>query len=146
MDCSPPSSSVHGIFQEEHWSGLPLPPPGDLSDPPASPVSTELQADSLLLSHQGSPDISLLLLSKWAWHYLACGCPAVGPFDRQGNEITISIFIHLPKATQPGSCQAGVWTQSVRHPEVCSWECWKTSLCFSKNEGPGEVTDWPLLP
>ena len=28
-----PGSSVHGILQQEHWSGLPFPPPGDLSDP-----------------------------------------------------------------------------------------------------------------
>ena len=25
MDCSLPGSSVHGIFQAEHWSGVPLP-------------------------------------------------------------------------------------------------------------------------
>ena len=25
MDCSPPGSSVHGILQQEYWSGLPLP-------------------------------------------------------------------------------------------------------------------------
>ena len=30
MDCSPPGSSIHGILQQEHWSGLPFPPPGDL--------------------------------------------------------------------------------------------------------------------
>ena len=27
MDCSPPGSSVHGIFQQEYWSGVPLPSP-----------------------------------------------------------------------------------------------------------------------
>ena len=27
MDCSPPSSPVHGIFQQEDWSGLPFPSP-----------------------------------------------------------------------------------------------------------------------
>ena len=37
MDCSPPGSSVHGIFQARVWSGLPLPSPctsstGVLSD------------------------------------------------------------------------------------------------------------------
>ena len=32
MDCSLPSSSVHGILQEEYWSRLPIPPPGDLHD------------------------------------------------------------------------------------------------------------------
>ena len=27
MGCSPPGASVHGILQEEYWSGLPCPPP-----------------------------------------------------------------------------------------------------------------------
>ena len=27
MDCSSPGSSVHGIFQAEYWSGVPLPSP-----------------------------------------------------------------------------------------------------------------------
>lgn len=26
-DCNPPASSVHRIFRQEHWSGLPLPSP-----------------------------------------------------------------------------------------------------------------------
>ena len=47
-----------GFSRQEYWSGLPFPPPGDLPDPgigPMSPVTPALQADSLLLSHQGSP-------------------------------------------------------------------------------------------
>ena len=27
MDCSPPGSSIHGIFRQEYWSGVPLPSP-----------------------------------------------------------------------------------------------------------------------
>ena len=27
MDCSPPGSSIHGIFQAEYWNGVPLPSP-----------------------------------------------------------------------------------------------------------------------
>ena len=27
IDCSPPGSSVHGIFHAEYWSGMPLPSP-----------------------------------------------------------------------------------------------------------------------
>ena len=49
LDCSPPGSSVHEIFQE-YWSGLPCPPPGDLPNSeiePMSLVSTTLQVDSL---------------------------------------------------------------------------------------------------
>ena len=48
-----------GFPRQEYWSGLPFPPPGDLPDPgieDTSPAPPELQADSLLLSHQGSPE------------------------------------------------------------------------------------------
>ena len=50
MDCSPSDSS--GIFsRQEYWSGLPIPPPMDLSYSeiePTSPMSLVLQVDSLL--------------------------------------------------------------------------------------------------
>ena len=36
MDCSPPGSSVHVIFQAKR---LPFPPPGDLPDPRVGPIS-----------------------------------------------------------------------------------------------------------
>ena len=54
--CQSPLSM--GFSWQEYRSGLPLPPTGDLPDPgikPSSPASPALQADSLLLSHQGSP-------------------------------------------------------------------------------------------
>ena len=51
--------------RQEYWSGLPFLSPGDLPDPgikPVSPVAPALQADSLLLSHWGSPE-QLLVVS-----------------------------------------------------------------------------------
>ena len=48
--------------RQEYWSGLPCPPLGDLLYPGielVSPVSPALQMDSLLLSHQRSPIISV---------------------------------------------------------------------------------------
>ena len=49
MDCcSLPGSSVYGILQQEYWSGLPFPSPGDLPDPGIKARSPELQAVSLL--------------------------------------------------------------------------------------------------
>ena len=51
-----------GVSRQEHWSGLPFPPLGDLSDPGIEPVSL-WQADSLPLSRWRSPacpDIPLL--------------------------------------------------------------------------------------
>ena len=46
-----------GFSRQECWSGLPFPSPGDLPAPGIEPTSPALQADSLLLSHQGSPYI-----------------------------------------------------------------------------------------
>ena len=54
--CQAPLSM--GFSRQEHWSGLPYPPPGDLPDPgmePVSPAFPALLANSLLLSHQGNP-------------------------------------------------------------------------------------------
>ena len=48
MDCSPPGSSVHEILQQEYWSGLPFPSPGDPHKPWIEPKSPALQADSFL--------------------------------------------------------------------------------------------------
>ena len=47
MDCSPPGSSVHGISQQEYWSGLPFLSPGDLPQTEIKPGSPVLQVDSL---------------------------------------------------------------------------------------------------
>ena len=52
MDCSLPGSSVYG---PEYWSGLSFPNAGDLPDPEIEPAYPYWQADSLPLSHQGSP-------------------------------------------------------------------------------------------
>ena len=55
-DGHPPALSL--VFsRQEHWSGLPCPPPGDLPNPEIEPRSSALPADSLPLSHQGSPQI-----------------------------------------------------------------------------------------
>ena len=40
---------------QEYLSGLPFPSPRDLPDPDIKSVFPVLQADSLLLSHQGFP-------------------------------------------------------------------------------------------
>ena len=55
MKCSLPGSSVHGIFQARVLEWVAFPSPGDLPDPGMEPGSSALQADSLPLSHQGSP-------------------------------------------------------------------------------------------
>ena len=45
MDCNLLATSIHGIFQQEYWSGLPFHSPEDLSHPGIEPMSHALQAD-----------------------------------------------------------------------------------------------------
>ena len=53
-----------GFSRQEYWSGLPCRPPGDLPNPGTKPRSRALQADSLLLNHQGSP-VGFIPFTKW---------------------------------------------------------------------------------
>ena len=54
-DCSPPGSSVHGIFRARTLAWLPFPSPGDLPDPGIKPGSPPLQVDSLPPAPPGRP-------------------------------------------------------------------------------------------
>ena len=61
LDCSPPGFSVHGIFQEEYWNGLPFPVPEDLPDPgikPKSLMSPALASRFFTIAPPGKPNNS----------------------------------------------------------------------------------------
>ena len=51
MDLARQAPLSMGFSRQEHWSGLPCPPPGDFPDSGIKPRSPALQAGSLLLSH-----------------------------------------------------------------------------------------------
>ena len=56
-----------GFSRQEHWSGLPCPPPVDLLHPGIEPESSEspsLQADSYPLSYLESPKLWLKLMES----------------------------------------------------------------------------------
>ena len=44
-----------GFSRQEHWGGLPCPPPGNLPNPGIEPRSSTLQADSLPSEPPGKP-------------------------------------------------------------------------------------------
>ena len=48
-------SSIHGIFQQEYWSELPFPSPGDLSDPGIESVSPAMVDRCLTAKPPGKP-------------------------------------------------------------------------------------------
>ena len=76
----PPSM---GFSRQEYWSRVPFPFPGDLPSPgiePAFPMSPALQADSLPLSHWGSPS-GRLLLAKCSGSQGLSGCQGWPPWS-----------------------------------------------------------------
>ena len=95
---SPPGSSVHGIFQQEYWNGLPFSPPGDLPDPRiehASPVSAALQIDSLLTEPLGKlpPKRSFSVLQRTENRILL-----------QIRKVSILFICPANSATSTGTC------------------------------------------
>ena len=53
-----------GFSWQEYWNELPFPPPGDLPNSWIEPTCLALQADSIPLSHKGSPHQLYFLSSK----------------------------------------------------------------------------------
>ena len=96
MDHRPPGSSVHGILQQEYWSGPPCPPAGTLPDAgiePGTLVSSALAgrfstttASIACVSFGGVQDGTLLISAspeqhqrlarsrgkEWLWHVTHC--------------------------------------------------------------------------
>ena len=65
-----------GFSRQEYWSGLPFPPPGNLSDPGIKPMfhaATALQVDSL--QPQGKPECIHISVQRLD---LINGCPELG--------------------------------------------------------------------
>ena len=56
-----------GFSRQEHWSGLPFPSPGDLSDPGIEPGSPASEADALTSEPPGTT-------SNHVTFYLGSGC------------------------------------------------------------------------
>ena len=105
--CQAPLSM--GFVKQEHWSVLPCPPPRDLLDlgiKPASPVAPAFQADSLLLSHQGSPSAGDL-----------SSIPGQGTSSHMPQLIT-------GRATPTQKKKKKTW-----HPEVTQ-QCFHRTLCI----------------
>ena len=54
-----------GFSRQEYWSGWSFPPPGDLPNPGIEPVSSALQANSLLSEAPGKPNVAPLQGAKY---------------------------------------------------------------------------------
>ena len=137
MDYSPPGSSVSGILQVEYWSGLPCPSLGDLSDPGmelVSPAAPVLQADSLPLSHWGSPAHGInatysaffpfnIIYYNWCFWTVVLektlesplDCKEIQPVHPKGDQSWVFI----------GGTDVEAETPILWPPDVKSWLIWK---------------------
>ena len=102
MGCSPPGSSMHGILQQEYWSGLPFPSPRDLPEPRIEPRSPALQADSLPSESPGKFhnmnvfNDTELYTPKWLkWSILCCGYFTKIKFFKYPNNLKCHILCHI---------------------------------------------------
>ena len=55
VHCSPPGSSVRVVSQQEYWSGLPFPSPGELPHSGIEPVSPALTGGFFTAERPGNP-------------------------------------------------------------------------------------------
>ena len=68
MDYSLPAPLSMGFSRQEYWSGLPFPPPGDLSNPGVDPrllCLLHCQVGSLPLVPPGIPRLRVVRLYSW---------------------------------------------------------------------------------
>ena len=78
--------------QENHWSGLPFPSPGDLPDPGIEPESAALQANALTSETPGKPkwgDYPILVWQNQSSHESLKGeCLPQLKLESKGNVTT----------------------------------------------------------
>ena len=133
MDCSLPGSYVHRVFfRQEHWSGLPCPTPGDLSNSGIKPRFPALQADSLPSEPPGKLHVTtpktgtqdchiivkklLHIIPLYPYPYIAQSCPTLcNPVD----------------CSPPGSAIHGIlWAR------ILEW------VAISSSRGSSQPRDW----
>ena len=119
---APPSME---FSRQEYWSGLPFPPPGDLSDPAIEPGSPALQTDALLSEPPGKP---------WGL--------AVNVYKRRNgdsfNSLTYKAYAWWWRKGEGSFIQTQVWWERVApcRPAlaVCGAACDRTwcSICLPR--------------
>ena len=141
MNCSRQAPLSMGFSREEHWSGWPCPPPGDLPSPGTEPGSPTLQADSLPSEPLGMRGLGLgtpILTSCWI-----CGYPR--EICLNWGDAAPFFWEQYPQPAHPGSRGNGCFS-----PEARSWVVRKScplsvSECGdSKSRGLRSAPNWAL--
>ena len=124
-----------GFARQENWSGLPCPPPGDLSDPGiklVSPTSPALQADFWPLSHRGR-----LFIAEVKWKSLVVSDSAThglySPWDSPGQNTGVGSL----------SLLQGIFPTRGSNPGLlhCKW-----ILLLLSHPGSPRILEWVACP
>ena len=91
--------------RQEYWSGLPFSSLGDLPDPGIKPRSPALQADSLYLSHQRSPDLNNMENKMRPSNLHLIGVPGLEDIGKIGRNIQLIQEGKFPKLKKNMSFQ-----------------------------------------
>ena len=106
LNYSPQASLSMGFFRQENWSGLPCPPPEDLPDPGIEAASPAWQADSLQLSHLGSPQRKLLVRKQVLKSDLCSREPGSFQYPEYKSELDIeTIWVFYTRMWWGHSCK-----------------------------------------
>ena len=87
-----------GFSRQEYWSGLPFLPPEDLPDPGVKLTSPHWQADSLPLSHLGSPNLMI---------------------KRHGGNVNMNACCRVKEASQKDYILSDSSATSISPPSTC---------------------------
>ena len=108
-----------GFSRQEHWSGLPCPPPGALPNPGTEPRSPALQVNSLLSERPGKPiDLESLYVSL---------CFSTS-FSSSGLLASFSSILYVaraclttPKHGKDPNAEKDWWQKGVTKDEMVAW-------------------------
>ena len=120
--CASSRQSCRTLCNPMDWRGLSLPPPGDLPDPEIKPTSPAWQADSLLLSHLGSPQVIHYQFLLPVPEILCSAGPKVfipkGRMSYWETMIPMNWKLKPPLATLGTTC---LWINRQRRELPCWW-------------------------
>ena len=137
MNCSPPSSSVHGDFsRQEYWSGLPSPPQGVFPTQGLNPGLLHCRQIPYQLSYQGSPEF------EWKWKLFSHVWLFATPWIIQSVKFSRPEYwkrVAFPFSR--GSSQPRHWTQAshIAGRFFASWATREEFECLTLNQTPHQT-------
>ena len=112
-----------GFSRQEYWSGLPCPPPGDLSDPgikPTSLVSSALGGELFTISATAAAAAKSLQSCRTLCDPIDSSPPGSRPWDSPGKNTGVGCHFLLQCMKVKGESEVAQSCLTLRDPMDCS--------------------------